>query len=75
VLKSEDFLERPTETLASVHRFLGLPLWETGGLGDVAEVRHQGNYKALDPAFREILVSSFEPHNQRPYNYLGVNFC
>jgi hypothetical protein len=29
----------------------------------------------LDPAFGEILVSSFEPDNQRPYNYLGVNFC
>jgi hypothetical protein len=43
VLKSEDFLERLTETLASVHRFLGLPMWETG----VSAMRRRYATKAI----------------------------
>lgn len=74
VLKSEDFLERPSETLASVHDFLGLPEWETGDLDDDAEVSHKASYRALDPAVRQRLEIFFEPHNQRLYEYLGVDF-
>jgi hypothetical protein len=75
VLKSEDFLERPADTLASVHEFLGLPLWEAGDLlGDDPELSHKGSYRELDPAVRERLKSYFEPHNQRLYEFLGVDF-
>jgi hypothetical protein len=74
VLKSEDFLERPRDALASVHEFLGLPPWEAVALGDDPEVSHKGSYKKLDPAIRERLESYFEPHNQRLYEFLGVDF-
>ena len=74
VLKSEDFLERPADTLVSVHEFLRLPPWEAGDLSDDPEVSHKGSYKKLDPAIRERLESYFEPHNQRLYEFLGVDF-
>jgi Sulfotransferase domain len=71
VLKSEDFFERTPETLKLVLDFLDLPDWEP----DSWEIRGQGTYKQkMDPATRQRLEEYFEPHNQRLYEYLGVNF-
>jgi hypothetical protein len=84
ILKSEDFFERPANTLKTVFDFLDLPDWEP----EAPEVRHkqdQGKYKnnklnkgtykqGMDPAVRRHLEKYFEPHNRRLYDYLGVDF-
>ena len=39
------------------------------------EVRKKGYYeREMDPATRQWLEEYFEPHNQRLYEYLGVDF-
>ena len=73
VLKSEDFFERPRETLKVVLDFLDLPEWEP----ESREIRHRhkGRYEQkMDPDTRRRLEEYFEPHNQRLYEYLGVDF-
>jgi sulfotransferase family protein len=71
VLKSEDFFERPQQTLKVVLEFLGLPEWEP----DASEIRKKGSYEHdMDPATRRRLEEYFEPHNKRLYDYLGVDF-
>jgi Sulfotransferase domain len=70
VLKSEDFFERPTETLSRVLDFLDLPGWQP----EEAEVRNRGTYtENMDPATRRRLEEYFEPHNRRLYEYLGAD--
>jgi hypothetical protein len=76
VLKSEDFFERPRETLKRVLRFLDLPDWEpeTPGPGQQYR-RNQGVYRGgMDPATRSKLENYFEPHNRRLYELLGTDF-
>jgi hypothetical protein len=72
VLKSEDFLERMQEIMKLVLGFLDLPDWEFS----VAPSRqHIGYYEQqMDMAIRVRLQGYFEPHNQRLYEYLGVDF-
>jgi hypothetical protein len=72
VLKSEDFFERPQEIMKLVWGFLDLPDWEFS----VARARQRkGCYEQqMDPAIRVRLQDYFEPHNQRLYEYLGVDF-
>jgi cell fate (sporulation/competence/biofilm development) regulator YlbF (YheA/YmcA/DUF963 family) len=72
MLKSEDFFERPQETLKAVLGFLELPEWEPRA----REVRiNKGEYEqGMDPATRRLLEDYFEPHNRRLYDYLGVDF-
>ncbi len=68
VLKSEDFFERPAETLKLVLDFLGLPGWEP----EAWEIRRKGDYEQeMNRATRRRLEEYFEPHNQRLYDYLG----
>jgi hypothetical protein len=71
VLKSEDFFERTQETLERVLDFLNLPRWET----EVSEKRNKGEYETqMAPATRQRLEEYFEPHNERLYEHLGVDF-
>lgn len=73
VLKSEDFYEHPRETLKFVLNFLDLPDWEP----ETWEIRNRnkGPYEQqMNPATRRRLEDFFEPHNQRLYEYLGVDF-
>jgi hypothetical protein len=71
VLKSEDFFERPQQTLKAVLTFLELPDWEPRAW----EIRKKGRYEqGMDPSTRRRLEEYFEPHNQRLYDYLGVDF-
>ncbi len=75
VLKSEDFFERTSETLGRVLDFLGLPDWEPETESETSRVRNKGTYKqGMAPATRRRLEEYFEPHNQRLYEYLGVDF-
>ena len=74
MLKSEDFFERPVETLKVVLTFLELPEWEPEA-SELANKRNKGDYgQKMDPAIRRRLEEYFEPHNQRLYDYLGVDF-
>ena len=59
MLKSEDFFDNPQDTLKLVLEFLGLPEWEPEA-SKLGNERSEGRY--------------FEPHNQRLYEYLGVDF-
>jgi Sulfotransferase domain len=74
VLKSEDFFEHQQGTLKRVLDFLELPDWEP----EASELRdkvNKGKYEqGMDPATRRRLEDFFEPHNQRLYEYLGVDF-
>ena len=71
ILKSEDFFERPQETLKLMLDFLDLPDWKPEGW----EIRKRGGYeREMDPPARRRLEDLFEPHNQRLYEYLGVDF-
>ncbi len=71
VLKSEDFFERPADTLKLVLGFLDLPGWEPGS----SKIHKKGDYEQeMDPAIRRRLEAYFEPHNRRLYEYLGMDF-
>ena len=71
VLKSEDFFERPQEGLKAAQDFLGLPEWEPEAL----ENRNKGSYEGgMDPKTKRRLEEYFEPHNQKLYEYLGIDF-
>jgi Sulfotransferase domain len=78
VLKSEDFFARELKTLQLVLDFLDLPDWKP----EVSEIhntghfdQNKGNYdQKMNPATRKWLESYFEPHNQRLYEHLGVDF-
>jgi hypothetical protein len=74
ILKSEDFFERPVETLKVVLDFLELPDWQPEA-SDLEQRRHTGVYsKKMDPSTRRRLEAYFEPYNQRLYEYLGLDF-
>ena len=74
ILKSEDMFEDTPGTLERVADFLDLPAWEAD-LPTTPETRNEGGYSAqISPATRERLRNYFEPHNQRLYEYLGIDF-
>ena len=74
ILKSEDFFERPVETLKVVLTFLDLPDWQPEA-SELQQRRHSGTYsQKMDPATRRRLETYFEPYNQRLYEYLDVDF-
>jgi hypothetical protein len=74
LLKSEDFFQDPRQTLKPVLDFLDLPDWEP----EASELRdkvNKGGYEnRMDPAIRRRLEEYYEPHNQRLYEFLGVDF-
>jgi hypothetical protein len=74
VLKSEDFFANPHETVARTLDFLGLPDREPGA-EELREKVNKGKYdEGMAPAIRRQLEDFFEPHNQRLYDHLGVDF-
>lgn len=72
ILKSEDFFNNPSAVFGQIIEFLRLPNWEP------KEYRkyNVGYYARahMDATIRKRLIDYFEPHNQRLYEYLGVNF-
>lgn len=70
ILKSEEFYQQTPTVLQQVTEFLGLPAWEPQ-----ASQKHKSSpYPKLAPALREWLAAYYEPHNQRLYEYLGIDF-
>jgi len=74
VLKSEDLFERPLQTLKVVLDFLDLPDWEPEVSKLTGNKRNEGRYEEMNPSTRRKLEEYFEPHNQRLYEFLGVDF-
>ncbi len=74
ILKSEDMFEDTPETLKRVLDFLELPTWKPD-FPTTTETRNEGGYSVpISPATRQRLREYFEPHNQRLYEYLGMDF-
>jgi hypothetical protein len=72
VLKSEDFFESPQDAVKRASDFLGLPEWEPEG---AIRNKNEGGYtQKMDPDTRKQLEEYFAPHNQRLYEYLGMDF-
>lgn len=76
ILKSEAFLKDPTGIFDKTSKFLGLPDWKPTEeeIASGSPTRHQGNYPPMAAETRRRLEKFFEPHNQRLYEYLGVDF-
>ena len=70
ILKSEDFYQDPELITTKVFRFLGLPYWD----GIQYERKHSLVYPTMDSEVKKQLTDYFKWHNERLYNYLGVNF-
>jgi hypothetical protein len=70
VLKSEDYFKHTTQTLRAVQDFLDLPYRQL----KLPPRETSDRYPPMDPATRRRLETYFEPHNQRLYEYLGVDF-
>lgn len=70
VLKSEDFYKHTISTMKLVQNFLDLPYRELG----LQHYKTKYSYEPMEPATRRQLEAYFEPHNQRLYEYLGVDF-
>jgi hypothetical protein len=73
VLKSEDLFVDPIGTLERVHEFLDLPKYDMSSTS-LTEERNSRTYVPMAAASRQQLEKFFEPHNQRLYEYLGVDF-
>lgn len=69
ILKSEDFFEMPHKVLDRVFQFLELPAWQPGRIAGL----NVGEYDPIDSATFRRLVEYFEPHNQRLYEFLGID--
>jgi len=72
ILKSEEFFNNPSTIFKQVLEFLNLPSWELKeyrkyNIGYYARAR-------MNVPIRKRLIDYFELHNQRLYEYLGVDF-
>jgi hypothetical protein len=70
ILKSEDLFNGTTNALEGVLDFLEIPHWapETYSIPNMRE------YAGVSPLIRQRLEEYYKPHNQRLYEYLGVDF-
>jgi hypothetical protein len=69
-VKTEDLALKPTEALAGVHRFLALPHHESSEYPRF----HVGQYEPMSPDTHAMLVEYFQPHNERLYELVGIDF-
>jgi hypothetical protein len=69
VLKSEDLFDDTTNALEHVLNFLAIPHWAPKAYS----IPNKREYTGLDPLVRQRLDEYYEPHNQRLYEYLGVD--
>lgn len=69
ILKSEDFYSESKDVCKKVISFLNLPFFPS----QKVERRNKLYYQKMDPMIRERLNDYFKDHNQKLYEYLGVN--
>jgi hypothetical protein len=70
VLRSESFYEDPATILKQVLEFLNLADWR---FRDYKKF-NIGHYPEMDTRVKERLEAYFEPHNQRLYEFLDMDF-
>jgi len=71
VVTLEDIAEDPQRVLDGVHEFLGLPAHR---YTDLPHLHAAPAYEGIGREAREALVEYFQPHNERLYELLGVDF-
>lgn len=69
ILKSEDFFADPATTVNRVLKYLGLPSWELR----THKKHNTGSYPKMSAETRKDLAEYFAPHNERLYEYLGMD--
>lgn len=70
ILKSEDFFRDAAAVVRQVWAFLGLPDWEP----EMLETSNAFPYPKMEDEMKKSLLAYFEPHNQRLYEFSGVDF-
>jgi len=70
ILSSEAFFADPAATLKHVFEFLNVPDCELTEYFRYNQI----DYPTMDAAMRRQLLGSFQPHNERLYEYLGMRF-
>lgn len=70
ILRSEDLQTDLPNLYQKVLDFLELPPWQL----KLIQKYNCGHYQPMNPATRQYLVEYFSPHNERLYEYLGVDF-
>lgn len=74
ILRSEDFYANPAEKLRQTLDFLNVP--QTTLTSTEQEFKQYNNktFTKMNPDTRKRLVAYFKPHNERLYDFLGVDF-
>jgi hypothetical protein len=69
ILKSEDLFNNTKNTLERMLDFLEIPRWAP----ETYSIPNKREYTGVSPLIRQRLDEYYRPHNQRLYEYLGVD--
>jgi sulfotransferase family protein len=69
ILKSEDLFSDTTNVLERMLDFLEIPHWAP----ETYSIPNKREYTGVSPLIRQRLDEYYKPHNQRLYEYLGVD--
>jgi Sulfotransferase domain len=69
ILKSEDLFNDTTNVLERILDFLKIPYW----VPETYSIPNKREYAGVSPLIRQRLDEYYKPHNQRLYEYLGVD--
>lgn len=70
IIQSEELLEATTSTYNKILKFLNLPAYQ---LTNYKKYKSR-NYEKLDATLRKKLTDFFQSHNEKLYNFLGMDF-
>jgi hypothetical protein len=69
ILKSEDLFNDTTNVLERILDFLKIPHW----VPETYSIPNKREYAGVSPLIRQRLDEYYKLHNQRLYEYLGVD--
>jgi hypothetical protein len=69
ILKSEDLFNGTMNALEGVLDFLEIPHWAP----ETFSIPNKREYTGVSPFIRQRLDEFYKPHNQRLYEFLGVD--
>ena len=72
IIQSEEFLRNTSKIYNQVLEFLNLPRWELPEYEEVGRAEYK--QPKMKDETRKKLIEFFRPHNQRLYEFLGVNY-
>lgn len=70
IIQSEEFYSDPETVYGRTLEFLNQDRWKL----KLYKNRNPAKYDRIDPETRSVLVSYFEPHNKKLYEYLDTDF-